>query len=81
MRRRVLREGLLPVAVGLVVGLGGGILARMALRPLFLRIVPAFDMSIVIAVPALFLIAGVVAYYLPARRASRVDPVVALRTL
>ena len=81
IRVRVLREGLLPVALGLILGLGGGALARMALRPLFLRIVPAFDLSVVVVVPALFLIAGVVACYLPARRASRVDPVVALRTL
>jgi putative ABC transport system permease protein len=78
--RQILTEGLSPVILGLVVGLGLGTLIRLGMRPLFQRMVPAMDLAVLIAVPLLFLTAGAVACYLPARRAARVDPNVALRT-
>lgn len=81
IRRQVLREGLVPVWLGLVLGLGAGALARLGLQPMFVRLVPAFDPMLLLAVPALFVGAGLIACYLPSIRASRVDPVVALRQL
>ena len=79
--RMVIADGARPVAVGLAIGVGCGVILRLAFRTLFLRMMPAFDPLIVAIVPAAFLIAAALASYLPARRASRVDPNVALRHL
>ena len=84
-RARILRlmiaDGFRPVALGILVGLGFGALARVAMRPIFVRLLPAMDAGALIAVPILFVVFALVACYLPARRAARVDPSVALRNL
>ena len=77
--RMVIGDGARPVIEGLAIGTGIGILARMSFKPLFLRMVPAFDPMLLVIVPLLFIAAALLASYLPARRASRVDPNVALR--
>ena len=74
-------DGLRPVALGIVAGLGFGALARAAMRPIFIRLLPAIDAGALIAVPVLFIVFALVACYVPARRAARVDPSVALRNL
>ncbi len=76
--RQVLREGMGMVAIGLTLGLGGAIAAT--------RLVTGFLYGVTATDPLTFagaalLLAGValLANYLPARRASRTDPLVALR--
>jgi ABC-type antimicrobial peptide transport system permease subunit len=81
IRRQILWEGLSPVVLGLVLGLGLGAMVRLAIQPMFQRMLPALDLVALGAVPLLFLVAGSVACYLPARRAAKVDPNVALRSL
>jgi predicted permease len=81
IRRMVVLEGLRPVILGLAAGLGLGAIARASMRPVFLRLVPATDATLIVLVPLLFLAAGVIASYIPALRASKVDPNVALRNL
>ena len=80
IRRQVIREGLRPVVFGLVIGLGAGAVARMAVQPMFEEMLPALDVTMLLLVPVLFIVAGIAASYLPAWRASRVDANVALRT-
>lgn len=81
IHREVIREGLAPVIVGLVLGLAGGLMFRQAAIGLVPGLAPAVSPMALTIVPALFVAAGVAACYLPARRASRVDPQVALRSL
>lgn len=77
----VLLDGTRPVLAGIGIGLLCGVVLRLAFRPLFIRLLPAFDPFIVALVPIAFIAAALLAAYVPARRASRVDPNVALRHL
>jgi putative ABC transport system permease protein len=74
----VMRQGLRPVAVGLVVGLVGAAAAGRVIASLLYGVAPA-DPVTLLAVVAGLGGAAVVATYLPARRAMRVDPMTALR--
>jgi putative ABC transport system permease protein len=74
----VLRQGMTLVVVGLVIGLG---VAWMVTRLLasFLYGVSTTDVLTFTAIPLLLAAVALVACYLPARRATKVDPLVALR--
>ena len=74
----VLREGAVVVAIGIGAGLIVAALATTYLRTLLFE-VRAFDPITMVAVCVVLAITGLVACYIPARRATRVDPVVALR--
>jgi putative ABC transport system permease protein len=76
--RQVLIEGMTIVTIGLALGLGGSVAAARLVRN-FLYGVTATDPLTFVG--AALLLAGValLANYLPARRASRTDPLVALR--
>jgi putative ABC transport system permease protein len=79
--RLVLRDGLHPVVKGLVLGLTIGLGSRIVLRGQIVTALAAWDPWEFCALPALFLVAALVACAVPAARASRVDPNVALRDL
>jgi putative ABC transport system permease protein len=74
----VVRQGMLLAGIGCVVGLCGAMLGTRALRSMLFGISPADPMTFA-AVMMLLLAAAACACYLPARRATRVDPLVALR--
>jgi len=78
--RLILLDGLRPIMSGLMAGLALGGALRFAAGRL-LRGLPPVDPWLVVAIPALFIAAGLLACYLPARRASEVDPSVVLRDL
>ncbi|MGH9331926.1 MAG: FtsX-like permease family protein, partial [Vicinamibacterales bacterium] len=74
----VLREGLLLSAIGLVVGVGGALWLTRFLRSLLFG-VTATDPVTFVAVGCAILAIAIIACYLPARRAIKVDPLIALR--
>ena len=74
----VLRAGLVPVAAGLAIGTGGALLAARELRGLLFGIPPRDPVSIA-AVVVVLGAAALGACAVPARRATKVDPLVALR--
>jgi len=76
--RLVVRRGMVLVVTGLLIGLSTSIaLTRVLSRLLFG--VTAFDVVTFIGVSTLLISAALLACYLPARRASKVDPLIALR--
>jgi predicted permease len=75
--KMVFREGLLIVGVGLLVGIGGALAAAQVVGS-FLTVSPRDPVTYAM-VTALLLIVALSACFIPARRAMRVDPMVALR--
>jgi len=74
----VLKEGMLLALSGLVLGLGGTYFVGHAMRSVLYQ-VSAIDFASVGAVAVVLLVAAILACYLPARRATRIDPMAALR--
>jgi putative ABC transport system permease protein len=74
----ILRQGMTPVAIGAMVGL----IASIALTKLISGLlfgVRTTDLATLIAVTLLLVIIALIANYIPARRAIRIDPLSALR--
>jgi predicted lysophospholipase L1 biosynthesis ABC-type transport system permease subunit len=74
----VLREALILACTGLAIGLVGAWLVERAMQSTLYGI-GSIDFSALAAVSAILLAATFLAGYIPARRASRVDPMRALR--
>jgi ABC-type antimicrobial peptide transport system permease subunit len=74
----VLRHAGLLILSGLVVGVGLALAAGRALASMLFDLSPG-DPATLAAVAALLATIALVASYLPARRATRIDPVIALR--
>lgn len=79
VQRLVVGEGIALVSVGAVIGLAGALLSTRALQALLFDLRPSDPLTYA---GALVVLGGaaVLASWLPARRASRVDPVWAFRT-
>jgi predicted permease len=75
----ILRDGLLLTAIGLGAGLLGALGTTRFLEGLLFGVEP-HDPATLTTVALLFLVVGCLAGCIPARRAMRVDPIVALRT-
>jgi putative ABC transport system permease protein len=76
--RMVLGEGLQVIGIGLGAGLLGSLVLSRFLQRLLFEVRPGDPVTLV-AVCLVLAAAGLLACYLPARRAARVDPLVALR--
>jgi hypothetical protein len=74
----VIREGMWLVGIGLAIGLGAGLYAAESIKS-FLFDVSTRDVTTFTSVPCALAAVALVACYVPARRAMRVDPMVALR--
>jgi len=78
IRMMMLGQGMRLLAIGLVLGFGGAIATSRIVRSLLFG-VNANDPLIYAAVTVVLIAAAVVACWLPARRASRVNPMITLR--
>ena len=74
----VLREGLVLMMVGLIVGLTAGLMAVKVLASIFYGVSPIDPISIIVTVILIGAV-SLLASYIPARRAARVDTMEALR--
>ena len=78
VQRMVIRMGLRLVGIGVALGLiASAAIGRVIATQLWG--VSAYDPWTLVCVPVVLLITGLVACWIPARRAARVDPLVALR--
>jgi ABC-type antimicrobial peptide transport system permease subunit len=75
----VLGGGLRLTLAGVALGTLAGMLGARAIEKLLFQVTPG-DPLVLTGVAALLVVIALLAMYFPARRAARVDPVVALRT-
>jgi putative ABC transport system permease protein len=73
----VIRSGLRTALTGLLAGMAGAAALASALRALLFGVTP-LDPAVMGAVAALLLMVALIANYVPARRATRIDPMHAL---
>jgi putative ABC transport system permease protein len=74
----VLMEGLRLIAIGVVAGLAAAIVLSRVLTTFLFEVKPT-DPATLIAVALLFVLVALLACWVPARRAVKVDPIAALR--
>jgi putative ABC transport system permease protein len=75
----VVRQGAALATAGVVIGIGAALVVSRSLASLLYG-VSATDLVSFAVVPAILGVVTVIATYLPARRATRVDPLIAIRT-
>jgi predicted permease len=74
----VLKSGMLLVAVGLTIGIAGALALTRLMSTLLFEVSPTDPLTFA-AVVLCVILATLLACYIPARRANRVDPLIALR--
>jgi ABC-type lipoprotein release transport system permease subunit len=77
--RLVVRDGVTIAVIGLLIGAAAALAAAHWIRPLLFEVSPT-DPIVFALTTAVLLAVAVAARWIPARRAARVDPQVALRT-
>src|SRR5262249_27701429 len=79
VQRHVMRETLALVSTGIVIGIAGAVVLTRLIAALLYQLEPTDPLTFVLTIGVLLVVA-VSAGYLPALRASRVEPMSALRT-
>jgi predicted permease len=78
IRRLVLRQGMFPAAIGLVIGLIGSLAINPILKSVLVQVSPADSITLASS-SAILLFAAALGCMIPARRATRIDPIRAIR--
>jgi len=78
VRWMVLRLGLVQLGIGLTLGIGGAFLLSQAVERSLVGVTPS-DPATFVGITALLTVVAIAACMIPARRATRIDPLVALR--
>jgi len=79
VQRMVLKEGGVLLAIGLVLGVGGALFAARIIQGLLFGVAP-HDPTTFTGTALLMAAIGIVACWIPALRAARVDPVITIRS-
>jgi ABC-type antimicrobial peptide transport system permease subunit len=78
VKNMIVRQGMVLTIIGVATGLGAAFwLSRFIAT--FLFGVNRWDPMVFVAVPMTLAVVALIAVWLPARRASRIDPIIALR--
>jgi putative ABC transport system permease protein len=78
MQKLILLQGMAPVAIGTIIGLSASVALTKLISGLLFGVTTT-DLATLIAVTLLLLVIALIANYIPARRAIRIDPLSALR--
>jgi ABC-type antimicrobial peptide transport system permease subunit len=76
--KMMLRYAMTLVVIGTLVGLAGAYLLTRVMSNLLFQVTPT-DLTTFVIVPAVLLVVALVACLIPARRATKVDPLITLR--
>jgi putative ABC transport system permease protein len=76
--RMAMSEGMRVVVIGLACGLAGAAILTRLFRSMLFNVAPADPLTF-LSVSAILASVALLACYIPAQRATRVDPLVALR--
>jgi len=76
--RQVLYQGMAFVGIGIVIGLAAALMLGRVVQALLYNVSPRDPVTLA-AITVLLAVVALVACLLPARRATKVDPIVALR--
>jgi predicted permease len=79
VERMVLREGGVLLVLGLALGVVGAILSARVIRGLLFGVEP-YDPATMVSVSVLMAVIGLVACWIPALRAARIDPAITMRS-
>jgi putative ABC transport system permease protein len=74
----VFRQGMIPLAIGLIAGLVASLAVNRVLKSMLVQVSTSDPITLAVASGVLVL-SAMLGCWIPARRAMRVDPVVALR--
>jgi len=78
IRRLILMQGMLPLGIGLTIGLAASFAVNRLLKSELVQVSPADPVTLVVA-SAVLVLSATLGCLIPARRAMLVDPIVALR--